>query len=299
MQGISLRHRHRRAERGDTGISDVYFSRNTLGVFRIAGMSLDYSDFVPRFYNFCHSVGLPRRELSLGAAFCADQDQGRATLLLTKHFGAYPVEIGHADGTLDFRDTDKWMARSSDVVLLQASHVLNISTTVLHAGSSGSHAEPGGLPTGCGALSRVLAWYQHEYRDALSHVRFCQEHDRRLVDIDTVLLERNGRDGLCLSLDQLAEKAPDGSFQTDFESDLKVTFHANTALPAKLFEEQNTRACKLLHPEWCSLNTSESKVVIALKFCEVNMRDKMAYIVSYHFVHHHICNHVNPIRMVH
>ncbi|MDH3980093.1 MAG: hypothetical protein OEU91_06225 [Gammaproteobacteria bacterium] len=256
------------------------FSRNPLGVFRIEGMSLDYSDFVPRLCNFCHSAGLARRKLSLGTAFCADQDQGRAALLLTKHFGAYPIEIGNEDATLDFRDADKWMGRSNDIVLLQAGHVLNISTTTLHAGSSGSRTEPGGPATGCGTLSRVLAWYLREYQDALSHVRFHLEHGRRLVEIDTVLLERNGRDGLCLSLDRLVEKAPSGSFQTNFESDLKVTFLANIALPAKLFEGQNTRACKVLDPEWFSFNTSESKVEMALKCAEVNLRDQMPYIVS-------------------
>jgi len=243
-------------------------------------MSLDYSDFVPRLYNFCHFAGLARRKLSLGTAFCADQDQGRAALLLTKHCGAYPIEIGNEDATLDFRDADKWMGRCNDIVLLQAGHVLNISTTTLHAGSSGSRTEPGGPPTGCGVLSRVLAWYLREYQDALSHVRFRLEHGRRLVEIDTVLLERNGRDGLCLSLDRLVEKAPSGCFQTNFESDLKVTFHANMALPAKLFEGQNTRACKVLDPEWFSFKTSESKVEMALKCAEVNLRDQMPYIVS-------------------
>ena len=243
-------------------------------------MSLDYSNFVPRLYNFCHSAGLARRKLSPGAVFCSDQDHGRAMLLLAKHFGAYPIELGNAGATLDCRDTDKWMDRSNDIVLLQAGHVLNISTTMLNAGSSGPHAELGGLPTGCGALSRVLAWYLHEYQDALSHVRFRQEQGRHLVEVDTVLLERNGRDGLCLSLERLAEKAPSGGFQTGFESDLKVAFLANTALPAKLFEEQNTRACKLLHPEWFSFNTSGSKVEMALKCAEANLRDQMPYIVS-------------------
>jgi hypothetical protein len=256
------------------------FSRNPLGVFRIEGMSLDYSDFVPRLYNFCHSAGLARRKLSLGTAFCADQDQGRAALLLTKHFGAYPIEIGNADATLDFRDANNWMDRSNDIVLLQAGHVLNLSTTTLHAGSSGLRTEPGEPTTGCGALSRVLTWYLREYQDALSHVRFHMEHGRRLVEIDTVLLERNGRDGLCLSLDRLVEKAPSGSFQTSFESDLKVTFHANKALPAKLFEGQNTQACKVLDPEWFSFNSSESKVEMALKYAEANLRDQMPYIVS-------------------
>lgn len=244
------------------------------------GMSLDYSDFVPRLYNFCHSAGLARRKLSLGTAFCADQDQGRAALLLTKHFGAYPIEIGSADATLALRDAEKWMGRSNDIVLLQAGHVLNISTTTFHAGSSRSLTEPGEPPSGCGALTRVLAWYLREYQDALSHVRFHLVHGRRLVEIDTVLLERNGRDGLCLSLDRLAEKAPSGSFKTNFESDLKVTFHANISLPAKLFEGENTRSCKVLDPEWFSFNTSESKVEMALKCAEVNLRDQMPYIVS-------------------
>ena len=79
------------------------FSRNPLGIFRIEGMSLDYSDFVPRLYNYCHSAGLDRRKLSLGTAFCADQDQGRAALLLTKHFGAYPKEIGNEECHIGFQ----------------------------------------------------------------------------------------------------------------------------------------------------------------------------------------------------
>ena len=77
------------------------FSRNPLGIFRAEGSSLDYNDFAPRFYNFCRAAGFPENNMSLGAAFCPDQEQGRAMLILTKHFGAFPVELGNVSGILD------------------------------------------------------------------------------------------------------------------------------------------------------------------------------------------------------
>ena len=243
-------------------------------------MSLDYSDFAPRLYNFCHSAGLARRKLSLGAAFCTDQEHGRATLLLAKHFGVFPIELGNAGGVLDFRDARNWIARSNDIVLLQADHVLNASAVPLVTGSYGPHAKSTERLTGCGALLSVLDWYQREYQYALSHVQFRQARARRLVEIDTVLLETNRKDGLCLNLDRLAEKSPNGAFQTDFGSDSKVIFHANTALPDSLFEGQDIQACNSLFPEWFSFNTSNPKTEKTLKCAEANLRDQMPYIVS-------------------
>ena len=256
------------------------FSRNPLGVFRTEGVSLDYGDFFPRLYNLCCSIGLSRSNQSLGAAFCPDQDQGRATLMLTKHFGVFPVELGNIDGTLNFRDAMNWVARSNDIVLLQTSHVLRNSAVPPSSGVRGLQVRSTEQLTVCGTMSKVLAWYQREYQNALGHVRFVQAQGKHLVEIDTVLLEKNREDGLCLNLNRLVEKESNGAFQVDFESDSKVTFHANAALPDKLFNGQSSQVCKLLYPEWFSFNTSEPKVEATLQCAEANLRDQMAYIVS-------------------
>jgi hypothetical protein len=76
--------------------------------------------------------------------------------LLARHFGVFPVELGNAGGALDFRDARNWIARSNDIVLLQADHVLNASAIPLATGSYGPHAKSTERLTGYGALLSVL-----------------------------------------------------------------------------------------------------------------------------------------------
>jgi hypothetical protein len=59
---------------------------------KIEGMAIRYSQFVPRLYNFCLSLGFQRNRMMPSRAFCSDESQGYPTILVAQHFGTFPFD---------------------------------------------------------------------------------------------------------------------------------------------------------------------------------------------------------------
>jgi hypothetical protein len=78
-----------------------------IGDFRIDDM-MCYSQFVPRLYNLCKSLGFePGKNMPL-RAFCSGENQGYPIILLTRHFGTFPFERGKVGGDVA---TEPWPPR--------------------------------------------------------------------------------------------------------------------------------------------------------------------------------------------
>ena len=78
--------------------------KDLIGHFRIQGMAMRYSIFVPRLYNYCKSLGLEAGKIMPARAFCADENQGYPIILIAKHFGAFPFNHGRAGGVMATMD---------------------------------------------------------------------------------------------------------------------------------------------------------------------------------------------------
>jgi hypothetical protein len=50
-------------------------------------LSLKYSVFCPRLFNWCLSLGFDKSKLLPSVAFCSDESQGYPTMIIAKHFG--------------------------------------------------------------------------------------------------------------------------------------------------------------------------------------------------------------------
>ena len=61
---------------------------------RIGPYAMRYSQFVPRLYNYCRSLGFTRERMMPSRAFCSDESQGYPVILLAQHFGTFPFDHG-------------------------------------------------------------------------------------------------------------------------------------------------------------------------------------------------------------
>ncbi|MFM0278203.1 hypothetical protein P0D75_09305 [Paraburkholderia sediminicola] len=61
-----------------------------MGNMRLGGMAIRYSQFVPKLYNYCLSLGFERSRMMPSRAFCSDESRGYPVILLTRHFGTVP-----------------------------------------------------------------------------------------------------------------------------------------------------------------------------------------------------------------
>ena len=52
---------------------------------RIDDHPMRYSQFVPRLYNYCLSLGFQRDRMMPSRAFCSDESQGYPVILIAQH----------------------------------------------------------------------------------------------------------------------------------------------------------------------------------------------------------------------
>jgi len=170
---------------------------------------IDYRELAPRLYNMAQGLGLPAKRIHLASALCADEEQGYIQLLLTKHFGVFPTDLAHSDGTLNRRALLQLAAVAGDIVIVQASHV---GYDLKRPGYSRCSRVDSSIDTQiscCLSVSRGLEWYSREYRFAQRQIRVRRGDDGFQVIIDNELLDQQRNHGLFLNLPRLI--ATDGN----------------------------------------------------------------------------------------
>jgi hypothetical protein len=90
---------------------------------RIGPYAMRYSQFVPRLYNYCRSLGFARERMMPSRAFCSDESQGYPVILLTQHFGTFPFDHGRVGGKVAVNRHGPYANHGEDLVIIQASHV--------------------------------------------------------------------------------------------------------------------------------------------------------------------------------
>jgi hypothetical protein len=174
---------------------------------RLDGHAMRYSQFVPRLYNYCLSLGFQRDRMMPSRAFCSDESQGYPVILIAQHFGTFPFDHGQVGGKVATDRHGPHAHHGEDLVIIHASHVGYDPDTKrfgVYQRQRTAHQEFG---DNCGKLCGVLHWYQAEYRHACDHILCGRLDGKPVVYIDNLFLDEERPEGLLLSLDLLIDRS--------------------------------------------------------------------------------------------
>lgn len=204
----------------------------SIGHFQMEQRAIPYSDFVPQLYNLCLSFGFEQGKIMPSRAFCSDENQGSAVMLLAKHFGTFPFNHGRVGGIMATDRHGPHAHHGQDMVIVQASHVgydpesgqfgtyRRLQTTACESS------------TDCGKVAGVTGWYVNEYHVACENILVERRDDELLLTIDNQLLDRDRDEGLMLNLEQMLQMDGVDFVCTNILSSAK-TFVASDAFEAR------------------------------------------------------------------
>jgi hypothetical protein len=176
-----------------------------MGEFRLGGRAIRYSQFVPKLYNYCRSLGFERNRMMPSRAFCSDESQGYPVILLAQHFGTFAFDHGVVGGRVATDRHGPHAHHGEDLVIIQASHVDYDSEQQRFGVYQRYRARHGEFGANCGKLAGVLEWYKLEYRQACNDIRLGMISGQPVVFIDNALLDQRRTEGLFLHLDQFID----------------------------------------------------------------------------------------------
>lgn len=179
--------------------------------FHIDNM-MRYSQFVPRLYNLCRSLGFEAGKIIPSRAFCSDENQGFPIILIAKHFGAFPFNHGRVGGIVATDRHGPHAHHGKDMIIIQASHVGYDPKTHSFGSYCRLQTTNNENTTTCGKIGAIIHWYQNEYRFAQNNIYLGKEGDICTITIDNHLLNDEREEGLFLNLDKLITKS-NGEFQ--------------------------------------------------------------------------------------
>lgn len=173
--------------------------------FRIDKFAMRYSNFVPRLFNYCLSLGMKPNRIMPSRAFCSDENQGYPIIVIAKHFGTFPFNHGRVGGIVA---TDRHVPHAQhgrDSVIIQASHVGYEPETGQFGIYRRLQTEDHEYSSDCGAICNVLDWYRDEYEFACRHIKLDRDPDGHIVIVDNQLLNEHREQGLFLDLGRLID----------------------------------------------------------------------------------------------
>ncbi len=171
--------------------------------FQIDNMAMRYSNFAPRLFNYCLSLGMQPQAIMPSRAFCSDENQGYPIILLTKHFGTFPFNHGRVGGIVATDRHGPHAHHGKDVVIIQASHVGYDSETGEFGVYRRLQTEKHEVSVDCGAICGVLDWYKGEYGFACEQIFLERDGEEHLIMIDNQLLRKDRQQGLFLNLEKM------------------------------------------------------------------------------------------------
>lgn len=169
--------------------------------FNVDDVAMRYSDFAPRLFNFCLSLGMQANGIMPSRAFCSDENQGYPIILLAKHFGTFPFNHGRVGGIVATDRHGPHAHHGKDVAIIQASHVGYNPESGEFGVYRRFQSENQAFSTDCGAICGVLSWYQAEYDFTCQQVLLARDGDKHIVIIDNQLLRQDREEGVFLNLD--------------------------------------------------------------------------------------------------
>jgi len=202
--------------------------------FKLDGLMLRYSAFMPRLYNYCLSLGMEPGKIMPSRAFCSDESQGFPIILIAKQFGAFPFNHGRVGGIVATNRHAPHASHGKDLVIIQASHVgfdpasqsfghyRRLQTKDAHHGAN------------CGKIAAVISWYQDSYRNAQNNLFLEANSFSQQISISNQLLETNHKEGLFLDLNRLIARNDDNRYALSQSLSTTKTFQAAPELIARI-----------------------------------------------------------------
>lgn len=135
--------------------------------------------------------------------FCADENQGYPTILIMKHFQAYPFTHGYIGGILALDRHGPHAGHGKDVLIIHAPHVGYDPDLRKYGVYRRKQVDPPVLSSCCGKVDGTLGLYKREYRDTLNRIRVKVEGDSVLVSLSNTIIKEGGDDGLFLDFQRL------------------------------------------------------------------------------------------------
>lgn len=171
--------------------------------FHVADHMMRYSQFVPRLYNLCKSLGFEAGRIMPSRAFCSDESQGYPIILIAKHFGTFPFNHGMVGGIVATDRHGPHAHHGKDLVIIQASHVGYDPEKQEWGSYRRLQMDSEVLTTACGKICGILDWYRNEYRFARENIYFTRLDGTPVIVIDNQLLNLERKQGLFLQLDKM------------------------------------------------------------------------------------------------
>ena len=181
--------------------------RRIIDNFEIGDRAMRYSQFVPRLYNYCLSLGFQRERMMPSRAFCSDESQGYPVILIAQHFGMFPFDHGRVGGKVAVNRHGPYAHHGEDLVIIHADHVGYDADTRRFGVYQRQRTSGREFGDNCGKLCAVLHWYQDEYRKACDHVLCGALGGKPVVHVDNQYLDEDRHDGLFLKLDRLIDRS--------------------------------------------------------------------------------------------
>ncbi len=174
--------------------------------FQVDKVAMRYSNFAPRLFNYCLSLGMSPDRIMPSRAFCSDENQGYPIILLAKHFGIFPFNHGRVGGIMASDRHCPHADHGKDSLIIQASHVGYDPASETFGVYRRLHTENMEMSTDCGAICEVLHWHEEEYLFACQQIFLDSDSGRPIVIIDNQLLRQDRQQGLMLNIDLLVDK---------------------------------------------------------------------------------------------
>lgn len=240
-----------------------------------------YSLFVPRLYNLCLSLGFMAGKIMPSRAFCSDESQGFPTILIGKHFGAFPFNHGRVGGVVAIARHGPHAHHGKDLLLIQASHVGYDPETEGFGTYRRFQTEGEHKSTSCGKIMATLEWYEKELHLAQNNLFLEAEGDLRYLVIDNDLMHENRDEGLMLHLDRMiGEHAePERSYSTSRRFVASQAFRDLVGDDAWCSGERTAIGDKLA-PELFSFRRTIQQDMEGHSFLENNLISAMPWILS-------------------
>ncbi len=256
-----------------------------LKVFRMEGAMFRYSNFVPRLYNYCLSLGFEAGKIMPSRAFCSDESQGFPVILIAKHFGTFPFNHGLVGGVVATDRHGPHAHHGKDVVIIHASHVGYDPAAQQFGSYRRLQAPDGSFSAACGKIERVLSWYQKAYQFASEAIEIFQTDDGVKVAIDNHLLDGSREFGLFLDLKKLILSKNDDFFPPVDIRCTATVFRAAPALIQRLDDAQLDLSSghtigDLLQPDLFHFKHAVASDREGYEYLENNLKDVMPYIVT-------------------
>ncbi len=178
-------------------------SKNNFHRFRIDDVAIRYSDFAPRLFNFCLSLGMSAGNIMPSRAFCSDENQGYPIILLAKHFGTFPFNHGRVGGIVAADRHGPHAHHGKDVIIIQASHVGYKAESDEFGIYQRLQTEDNEYSSDCGAICGVLGWYKDEYDFTCQQISLDRDNGKEVVIIDNQLLNQEREEGMFLNMQQM------------------------------------------------------------------------------------------------